>query len=128
MKIARLRYNLGQGCKKNLVAKPGDWPGANCAAALVEGKPLAGIWFNRTAEYEARRLGKRFQPEDFSPQYQPHLAPLPCWKDLPPLTVQTYVAEIADQVAGETRQHHRHEGSRPLGLRAILRQNPHAGP
>jgi REP element-mobilizing transposase RayT len=128
VQIARLRYILEQGCKENLVAKPGGWPGAHCAQALTEGKTLAGLWFDRSAEYEARRQGKRFQPEEFATRYQIRLAPLPCWEDLPPLTVQAYVAEIVDQIAAETRQRHRYEGSRPLGRRAILKQHPHASP
>jgi REP element-mobilizing transposase RayT len=126
--IARLRYILEQGCKENLVARPQDWLGAHCAQALAEGRTLAGIWFNRSAEYEARRQGKKFHPEDFATHYQLELAPLPCWQNLPSATVQSYVAEIVDHIEAETRHRHRHEGTRPLGLRAILKQHPHAKP
>jgi REP element-mobilizing transposase RayT len=128
MQLARLRYILEQGCKENLVAKPADWPGAHCARALVEGEPLAGIWFNRTAEYNARRKRVSFRPEDFAVRYQLELAPLPCWTELSPSTIQSYVAEMVGDIEAETRERHRREGTRPLGIRSVLKQHPHSKP
>jgi REP element-mobilizing transposase RayT len=128
MQIARLRYLLEQGCKENLVAKPADWPGAHCARALVEGKPLDGIWFNRTAEYNARRKGASFRPEDFAVRYQLELAPLPCWKELAPSTIQSYAAEMVGDIEAETRERHRREGTRPLGMLSVLKEHPHSKP
>lgn len=126
--IDRLRYILSQGCKENLVARPADWPGVHCAKALSEGKPLTGIWFNRTAEYNARRQGKKFRPEDFADRHQLDLAPLPCWNGLPAETVRTYVAEMVEQIERETQDRHNQEWSRPLGRRAILKAHPHGRP
>jgi REP element-mobilizing transposase RayT len=126
--IARLRYILEQGCKENLVAKPSDWPGAHCAQALVEGKPLDGIWFNRTAEYNARRRGASFRPEDFAVRYQLELAPLPCWKDLSSSMTRSCAAQLVDEIEAETQERHRREGTQPLGIRPILRQHPHSRP
>ena len=126
--IDRLRYILRQGCKENLVARPADWPGAHCAEALSEGKPLTGIWFNRTAEYNARRQGQRFKPKEFADHHTLNLVPLPCWWDLAPEVVQTYVAKMVQEVERETRERHSQEGTRPLGRRAILRAHPHSSP
>ncbi len=127
--IGRLRYILRQGCKENLVAKPADWPGAHCAKALSEGKPLTGIWFNRTAEYNARRRqSKRLKPKDFADHHTLHLAPLPCWRDLSPEVVKTYVTEMVEQIERETQERHDQEGTRPLGRRAIVKANPHSRP
>ena len=70
--VARLRYILSNGVKEHLVAHPCDWPGATSARALLEGKPLRGIWYDRTAEYNAR-MRRGIQPgcgpcyEAFSP-------------------------------------------------------------
>ena len=128
VQIDRLRYLLSQGCKENLVAKPIDWPGAHCAKALSQGTTLPGIWFNRTAEYNARRRNKNFRPEDFAVHYQLKLAPLPCWKELPSETMQEYVGELLAQIEQETHQRHLEEGTRPLGRRAILKAHPHSRP
>ncbi len=126
--IARLRYILEQGCKENLVAKPSDWPGAHCATALVEGKPLAGLWFDRTAEYNARRCGTKVGAQDFATPYTLKLAPLPCWSHLTARTVRRYVAEMVSQIEEETRERHHLEATRPLGLRAIRKAHPHQRP
>jgi hypothetical protein len=128
VQVARLRYILEQGCKENLVARPCDWPGAHCAEALVEGEPLSGIWFNRTAEYNARRKGASFRPEDFATRYQLELAPLPCWQNLPKNQVRAFVADMVDQIEADTRARHRREGTRPLGIRAIVKRHPHFKP
>ena len=128
VQIARLRYVLEQGCKENLVARPADWPGAHCAGALSEGKPLQGVWFDRTAEYNARRRGKSLKADAFAQKYQVELIPLPCWQDLPKESVQAHVSTLVSQIERDTRERHRRAGSRPLGVRAVLRQHPHAMP
>ncbi len=47
--VARLRYLLEHGVKEGLVARPGDWPGVQCVAALTRGPAqLHGIWHERT--------------------------------------------------------------------------------
>ena len=56
--VDRLRYILANGCKEGLVASPRDWPGVNMIAAVLDGKPLTGTWFNRTKEYAARLRGE----------------------------------------------------------------------
>jgi REP element-mobilizing transposase RayT len=57
--VQRLRYVLEQGCKEGLVRSPRDWPGASSTQALLQGASLEGVWFDRTAEYEARQRGER---------------------------------------------------------------------
>jgi REP element-mobilizing transposase RayT len=52
--VGRLRYVLENGCKENLVARPGDWPGPSSVKAQLRGAPLEGIWHDRTGEWEAR--------------------------------------------------------------------------
>lgn len=79
--VARLHYILSNGVKEHLVAHPCDWPGASSARALLEGKPLRGIWYDRTAEYNARMSKKSFRPADFATEEVVELTPLPCWRD-----------------------------------------------
>ena len=47
---------------------------------MLEGKPLRGIWYDRTSEYNARLRGKPFRPADFAYEETVELTPLPCWE------------------------------------------------
>ena len=126
--VERLRYLLEQGCKENLVARPQDWPGASCLDALLTGKPIRGVWYDRTQEYRARRRGQRIDPEEFAAEDSLELAPLPCWEELDAEEVRLRVEEILERIIEETAQRHRANGVRPLGRRQILRQRPDAWP
>ena len=57
--IERLRYVLSNTVKGNLVASVFDWEGLHSAEALIDGKPLQGIWYDRETEYELRRQAAR---------------------------------------------------------------------
>ena len=126
--IGRFEYNLEQGCKEGLVARPSDWPGINCAQALVEGKPLKGIWYSRTDEFAARNAGKEFRPGDYATEYEVHLDPLPCWAHLEPEEYRRRVKEIVDRIEKDTADHHRRMGTVPAGSAAVLRRHPHERP
>ena len=82
--VARLRYILSHGCKEGLVARPTDWPGVHCAAALTEGAPLVGTWFDRTAAYEASRRKTKVDESAFCTKYTVALTPLPCLAGMSP--------------------------------------------
>jgi hypothetical protein len=126
--IARLRYLLSQGCKDGLVARPQDWPGATSVHAQLGDGTLTGTWYDRTAEYWARKRGQEVEPGQFTSTETLTLSPLPCWDHLSSERVQAKVAEIVREIVAETRQRHRQAKSRPLGVRRILRQDPHARP
>ncbi|MCP3997467.1 MAG: hypothetical protein GY722_20770 [bacterium] len=42
---------------ENLVARISEWEGLHCAGALIDGKPMAGMWYDRAIEpeYETKR-------------------------------------------------------------------------
>ena len=126
--IARLRYLLSQGCKEGLVAKPQDWPGATSVHAQLGDGTVAGTWYDRTAEYWAKKHGEEIQPGEFASTETLELCPLPCWDKLPPAEVQARVAAMVSDISAETRRQLLQANSRPLGVRRILRQNPHARP
>jgi len=63
------------------VAKPAEWPGPNCVAALTNGELLRGTWFNRSAEYAARQRGKSVLPLQFATTFDVKLTPLPLMND-----------------------------------------------
>ena len=124
----RLRYLLEQGCKENLVRRPEDWPGASSTQALLAGQAVRGVWFDRTREYEARRCGKRFGRYEFSEVLELELAPLPAWRGRSAGERRQRVLEIVREIEAETRQRLQETGRRPLGVRKILRQDPHDRP
>ena len=126
--VDRLRYLLSQGCKEGLVRSPRDWPGASSTEALLNSKPIRGTWFDRTAEYKARRKGERFEKYAFTSEEEIELAPLPCWEELSARDARERVATIVGEIEEETREALRESGSSVMGKRRILRQNPHDQP
>ena len=126
--VGRLRYILAHGCKEGLVDTPGEWPGVQCVAAFLEGEPLAGMWFDRTLEYEARRKGIALGPLDFATPETVRLEPLPCWAHLPAQVYRQHIADIVRQIVEESARARRRSSLRSMGRDAILRQNPHAQP
>ena len=126
--IDRLRYVLSHGCKEGLVARPRDWPGAHSIDALLVGKPITGLWFNRTREYSARIRGETPERLEYSTREMVHLAPLPCWQHLSRGAYRRRVTGLVRQIETETANHHSREGTRPLGRKALLDQDPHSRP
>ncbi len=124
----RLRYILSHGCKEGLVAKVSQWPGAHCAESLATGKPSVGVWFDRHQEWLARVREEDAAPDAFVTHHQLALAPLPCWRHLPPQAFQQRIAEMIAAIEHEAAARHRAEGGKPLGVAGILRQDPHHHP
>lgn len=122
--VARLQYLLSHGCKENLVMSPAEWPGVHSVDALVSGALLQGIWYDRSRAYEARRRDLSVDVEDFGDVETVQLTPLPAWNELSPEETSRRVTEMVDNIASETRSRHRREGTRPLGIRAILKTDP----
>lgn len=108
--------------------RPGDWPGAQSVEALVKGRALEGLWWNRTLEYAARMSGTRFHRLDFASRELVRLVPLPCWQRLTEKRYRGRMLEIVTQIEVETVARHAREGTRPLGARAVLAQHPHETP
>lgn len=126
--VRRLRYLLAQGCKEDLVRRPLDWPGAMGLAALLAGKALRGLWFDRTREFRARARGLAFGKYDFAEEVELELAPVPAWAHLPPAEYRTRVAELAREIEAETRARLEREEKSPMGRSRILKVNPHDAP
>jgi len=120
----RLLYALAHGVKENLVERVADWEGFHCAQALLDGKPLHGIWIDRTKLNEAKRRGKTLAREEYETSYFLKLAPLPCWKDLTPAQrrrkVRGMIAEVEAKAAAERQE----SGKRVLGMAAVQARSP----
>src|SRR6185503_555785 len=126
--IARLQYVLSHGCKENLVERLREWPGVHCVEALTTGKTLEGWWFDRTQEYLARRRGESFGPYQYATRETLELAPLPCWKHLPPEKRQQLAAAMVSEIEAEAADRRERTGVPALGPAAILAQSPESRP
>ena len=105
-----------------------QWPGLQCIDALTEGKPLEGIWYDRSLQYEATRRGKEVDPEAFIERYQLQLEPLPCWAHLPPEEYRHRVREIVEDIEEQAERRIKATGVWPVGVETIRHQNPHDRP
>jgi REP-associated tyrosine transposase len=125
VQVARLKYFLEQGCKEGLVSSPRQWPGIHLASALLSGRPLEGIWVDRSGFYNAGRgKGKPPRLVDFEEPETLELAPLPCWAHLSKEQYRRRVRELVEEIEKETADRHRAAGTRPAGRRAVLRKSP----
>ena len=124
--VARLAYILGHGVKEGLVERPQHWPGVHCAQALLTGADLEGTWFDRAAEYEARRRGEVIAYDDFATSERVVFSPLPCWAMLDAGVYRERIAAIIRRIVEEGR--HERAGRPVLGKRGILSQDPHDRP
>ena len=129
--LAKLLYLLKQGTKENLVAKPGDWPGAHTVAELCRGytEITGGVWHDKDGENEARRRGKVAVHEDFvNRNLTIQLSPLPCWSRDDRMLVAERIRNHVREIEHGVRQRHEAEGTRPLGVKAVLRAHPFDSP
>ncbi|HET9227041.1 MAG TPA: hypothetical protein VFR31_10260 [Thermoanaerobaculia bacterium] len=56
------------------------------------------------------------------------LSQLPCWAHLTPEQYRARIAELVEEVEAEARADREAKGIEPLGVEAILRQDPHTRP
>jgi hypothetical protein len=122
--VERLRYCLAHGAKEDLVDRPRDWPGVHAVRALLEGEILEGLWFDRTQEYLARRRGEKFEPLQYATREVLELDPLPCWEPLTAEQRRARVAALVEDIESETAARRKKTGAKPLGVTAVLAQNP----
>ncbi len=124
----RLKYVLSHGVKEFLVEKVLEWPGVHAARALLEGKPLEGLWFDRTKEYGARRRGEEHERERFATRETVTLSPLPCWEHFSPEKQKELIADLIREIEEEAAAQREATGKTVLGRAAILKQQPHERP
>ena len=126
--IERLRYLLSHGVKENLVERCADWPGVHSADSLVCGRPIAGFWFDRTAEFNATRRDKDVSVYSFATPEVLTLARLPCWQHLSALEYQERISEMISDLEADARRDRREKGFEALGQDVIRHQDPFAKP
>ncbi len=86
------------------------------------------MWFNRTAEF-AKNRGEDFGRLKYAEEEEELvLSQLPCWADLTPEQYRERIAELVEEIESEARADREARGVEPLGVEAILRQDPHTRP
>ena len=124
--VARLKYVLSHGVKKNLVSRVLEWPGVNGLRHLLYGEPLTGYWFDRSQEYAARQRGESFERLSYATLETVQLTPLPCWEGLTPEQERTRMAALVAEIEHEAEV--ARQGSEPAAVTAVLSQDPHSHP
>jgi len=123
-----MAYLWGHGAKEGLVAEGKDWPGLHCIGELLSGAQRHFPWVDRTARYRAmRRKGRRnLCDSQFTTFYPLRLSPLPHFEELTKTKRQKAYKRLyreACELAEKKR-----EGKAPLGVEAVLAQDPHDKP
>ncbi|MEM9597756.1 MAG: transposase [Acidobacteriota bacterium] len=111
--LSRLSYLLSHGVKEGLVEHPREWPGAHCVDALLNGKPLRGLWFNRTLEYRARNRGDDFDPMEFAEVETVEVSPLPEWRGRSRAGFRRQLKAMIERIVGQRRVHRNPRRDRP---------------
>ena len=107
----------------------------HCAEALIDGKPMSGMWYDRTIEYDTNRQAERKAARSGTPvepiergafmtPYEVKLAPLPCWKHLPTAEIRKRVAAMVVELEAEAADRREQLGSEIVGMEKIRNQNP----
>lgn len=126
--VGRLRYLLSQGSKEGLVAKPSEWPGCTSLPGLLGDMELEGTWFDRSAEYEARRRSRKDVSHGFATRETVFLAPLPCWAQLSRNVQRREIEAMLAAIEADAARECEESGRDPLGVAAIQAQPPHLRP
>ncbi len=126
--VERLDYILSQGCKDGLIADPREWPGASCVSALLGDSKASGTWYDRTAEWFARRRGGDIAEDAYAEVVEFAVAPLPCWADLDAKERRRRVAAMVEDIVKRTHEVNCSKGRSPIGVSGILAQHPHDHP
>jgi REP element-mobilizing transposase RayT len=122
--VGRLRYILENGCKEELVASPLDWPGVSSVRALLYGTELRGEWIDRTRQRHASVGGGEEGASRFREREVVNLTPLPCWRGRESNLLRQQLQELVAIIEAEAEARHRAKGTRPLGEKQVLLQDP----
>jgi hypothetical protein len=98
-----------------MVKRPGDWPGVNYAKALTTGKPLVGVWVDRTTQ------GNNPNEKKYETRYEVKLSPMPGFADLSEKKQREKWQGIVKDIVEEYVKN-------PVLLPLVLAMNPHDRP
>ncbi|MEK7703371.1 MAG: hypothetical protein AAB426_00320 [Myxococcota bacterium] len=122
----RLAYIFAHGVKEGLVDRAADWPRLTCIPELCHNQRRLFPWFDRTAQYWARRWGEKCDEALFATWNPLALTPAPTWVALSAEQRAEHARHILEQAelqAAETR-----DGEPSLGREFVMVQDPHSAP
>jgi hypothetical protein len=126
--VARLRYSLSHGVKEGLVGRLSEWPGVHSLRAILEDKPLKGLWFNQTQEYAARNRGEEYNRLKYATEEELVLTQLPCWEHLSREEYRDRIASLVEEIEAEGRAKRELTGIPAVGVAEIVKQSRHSRP
>ena len=86
---------------------------------------MQGTWYDRTAQYRARRRGEH---KLYPSTETVHLTPLPFLQERSVEEQRAFYVEAVRKIELKTAHMHQENGTSPKGARAIQRQKPHNKP
>ncbi len=128
----RLVYLAGQATKAGLVRRAADWPGVPWIQAVTEGRPLVGVWYDRTRLHRLRmawaarpksKRGRRPALADVAETRVVELTPPPMWAESSEGELRARWREVIE--VAEARYP---APGRVLGPAGVLRVRPHDRP
>lgn len=128
----RAMYLAVQAAKDGLTTV-GSWPGIQWVKAVTEGRPLRGVWYDRTALYERRAAWERAHPttrgrrpalQDVARTIPVELTPLPMWSELSEDERRARWVELVERAVAEFPP----KTETMLGAERVLAFDPHHRP
>ena len=82
----------------------------------------------RTKQRTLKNQRRKPKRGEIATDYEVKLSPLPCWAHHSKEEYQRRIADMVKDIEIETKAMHREKGTRPLGVRKILRTDPFQTP
>jgi hypothetical protein len=98
------------------------------AAALIDGTPLTGHWFDRTQEFIVRLRRKDISRLQFAAVEAVTFSPIPCWAHPPPELYRARIAALVESIEADAACERERTGASVLGIKAILSYDPQHRP
>jgi putative transposase len=113
--LDRMKYILSNSVKEGLVKHPRYYPGVHCYRHLAEGRPLHGVWVNRTSIHTESGLTEA----DASESLTLKLSRLPQYEDKSEMAYRDFIKGLTNDMLSEIAK-----PTRVLGQKRILNQDP----
>ena len=117
--LERMKYILSNSVKEGLVKHPRYYPGVHCYRHLAEGRPLHGVWVNRTSMHTESGLTEA----DASESLTLRLSRLPSYEDMSVIAYRDLIKGLTNDMLSEIDR-----PTKVLGQKRILNQDPLSSP
>ena len=113
--LERMKYIMSNSVKEGLVKHPRYYPGVHCYRHLVEGRPLHGIWVNRSLMHTDPGLSEAYASEGLALT----LSRLPKYEEMSVIAYRDLIKALTNDMLSEIDK-----PAKVLGQKRILNQNP----